>query len=95
MIILHSDELQIREHEYFVRNGGDLIVGEVHLGDGDAVPPTLVVEVQLVDAEQVGRELVGLLPHVVEGARLQGSLYDVEEGLLLYHFFESLEGAII
>jgi hypothetical protein len=35
----------------------DLIVGGVDFGNGEALPPVLVVEVDLVDVEELSRDL--------------------------------------
>ncbi len=65
----------------------DLIVGGVDFGDGEALPPVLIVEVYLVDVEELSRDLLDVLADVVEGACLQGALDSVDEGFFLDHLW--------
>lgn len=64
----------------------DLIVGGVDFGDGETLPPVLVIEVDVVDVEEFTGDLLDFLADVVECACLQGSLDGIDEGFFLDHF---------
>jgi hypothetical protein len=86
LVVLHSEQLEVDEHEDALGKDADAVVGEVHFGDGDTLPPVLPIERQLVELEEFWRDLVSLLPDKVEGPTLEGPFDHVGKGLLLYHF---------
>lgn len=79
LIVLHSEKLQVSEDEDIFRDDGDVIIGEVHLGNRNAFPPVLSLQGQVFQFEEFGRDLSGFLSNEVEGARLKSPLYDVAE----------------
>ena len=86
MVIFHPQQLKISEHQDLFRHIADVVIREIHPGNGDAFPPILTIEGKLINFEQIRRDLVNFLPNVVERTRLEGSLDNIDNRLFLYHF---------
>ena len=86
MVVFHPQQLKISEHKDLFRHIADVVIREIHPGNGHALPPILAIEGKFINLEQVSGDFANFLPDVVEGARLEGPLDNIDDRLFLYHF---------